>query len=218
MINNVKNLYVVFKPFCGGMHLVHMLTMCPEFRAHPQEDDYINKIIQLYASKNPTNSIGMPTAHVLPHRHIADIYELTNKEEILSSTHVNIFHGHLQSYQTALMNGVLDDLGPFTAVMIGTPKDPDSLAFRRLDKILRELPETIGNPDKYEIPFEYTYDEKTLRLDESNTLKLDCDLYCSEGGSNYVRTFFCDNFGVTLPKQADILHAIWIRKIRNNLS
>jgi len=210
-LTNIRNFYVVYGIMYGGRHLTQLLKMCPEFRAHPQSDDYIKTIVDLYINRRPTWESNTPVAHVYDNPLLSHAYQVTTKADILSSNHVNLWHGHFNSYQAALEQHMIEDWGPYYGIIITDPKNSKSLISKRLNDF-----NTLEGKDRppYKLPYHVEYANQHFHLDDTNALEIDSDIFFTEDGCNYVANLIRTRYELVLPPEAQIIHNIWIARLK----
>jgi hypothetical protein len=216
--SQVKTVCIVFPGAAGGHHLANLINTCSEFdqkispdkmlASYLKHDAYIDQFI----TQVDKTSIQTLKAHFFDSNHYF-VDKIQSPDYPVALDKIDIIAGHTHMYHE---NQSLLEKIPFPAwIMMSWAKDDSLPGIRRIKMGSgKQLHKTYDWPN--------TYIKQFRSLNNDHGFCLNTEQFWDIRGSEYLREMLLSNFGVTLPKIADDIHAIWwkwmIKSIEANIS
>ncbi len=210
-----KNVFITFTGGAGGHHISNMLSLCDEFEPKFVSTHYFMNMLTHYSNKTKrmteidpdalSSHFYHPVGSSLPPKIDYEfLMDETNHSSLLSNKKKNILIGHYPQWEELYRLELLDNFVNNVWIVCSLPSE-GTLASRRLEK------SGYGFPPKnfYTIP--YSYDHLGNIVTEDSAFLFDTDTLFTDQGSQYLRECVAENFGITLPPEADLLHAEWMK-------
>jgi hypothetical protein len=217
LFKQLKNLFLIFPPGCGGNHVANMLSMTPYFEPRYTHDNYYENMIWNYDNffaSGPQDKIGC-TAHFA-----CDLENLQQKElaefesKVVNSKKSYIFCSHAVEYLYADFDNVT--LKPYDRrffCVFSIPTGKNKTLYNRLMTGLWAQGETATGGFA-EVSANQLYNPETFakmgNIDPNLIFTIDTDLFYTIEGYDYLCDVLKTNLGVELPEVCRKLHTYYI--------
>lgn len=204
-----KHLFVVYPGGCGGNHLANMLSLCDEFKSSCGYEELLNEYKKTTDTLLMLGNSGIK-AHFSESHLIENLQDVEYKRSLLAEVtdKVNIFIGHQQHYFTETKS--TDPVTGFDDkiwIVFSFPSE-GSIPYNRMIKSGYHPCHT----KEYAWPYRTHHSNYYYHLaNDNNGFYFDTEKFFTPDGSIYLREMVLTNFGVVLPKTADILHSMWYK-------
>lgn len=219
MIENFKNLFLIFPFGCGGNHLANMLSMTPGFTKRIVTDDYVQSMYRMYTE------LGRVVFHH------SDVQNLQPKElrlygeRYLNSDLKNIWCAHHNEYIHAIRAKDSYPIVPFLddkVYCLFTKPSVGSIAFDRQyfgpwPKRTKSSPMLIENPKYYTkehfcTPPAIGVDEQ---IDPDRVFVMDSEKFFLS--YDYLSTTIFENLNIELPEICRLMHHLWLERQKHEI-
>lgn len=205
----------MFPGAAGGNHLSNLLSTTELFEQLFPSNNYILEMTEKYEkvykkftgvrkSKDKLFSIHGTKVHFTQFNNLDHLYVTDEKNKLISSQKKNILIGHAHSYNKAILDNVFVNPDDCKWLVMNIPSI-NSLAGKRAIK--GEF--GILSQTDYMLPT----DVGSLKLKESDGFMVNTDDFVSFEGWTYVNQVLEQNIGITLPKETEYLHELWVKNI-----
>jgi hypothetical protein len=205
----LKHLFVVYPGATGGNHISNILNLSLDINPDNITGCTTKLMLDYYRNVDYKNShISTLTAHVLSEipgaAKILENPEITS--EVLNNTpRKNVIIGHEHHWHQFFKEGKHIKLKRYGWLILNFPDIRSLPGQRILQMNMNSQPGHVYNlPYK---PYPYALISAT---DKDSTLLKTERIFCDEG-IDYMRDVFLQEFGITIPPEADEIHTIWVK-------
>jgi hypothetical protein len=205
----------MFPGAAGGNHLSNLLSTSEMFEQLFPSNNYIQDMTEKYEkvykkftgvrkSKDKLFSIHGTKVHFTQFNNLDHLYITDEKIKLINNQKKNILMGHAHSYNKSILDNVFVNPDDCKWLVMSVPSI-DSLAGKRAIK--GEF--GILSQTDYMLPT----DVGSLKLKESDGFTVNTDDFVSLEGWEYINQVLEQNIGITLPKETEYLHELWVKNI-----
>lgn len=204
----------MFPGAAGGNHLSNLLSTNHIFEPFFSSTDYLKEMTEKYENlykkysirtiKDKLYYIHGTKVHFTKFNNLDHLYIPTEKEKLLKNKKKNILMGHAHSYHKAIVDNVFVNPAECCWLVMTVPTESSLAGKRAIKGEFGILPK-----EDYTLPT----DIESLKLNTSDGFILDTDKFVSLDGWDYVNQILLENIGITLPKETEHLHELWVQNI-----
>lgn len=203
-----KTVYLLFPTGGGGNHLGNILSLTPGFKPRfKAEKDYETELLGKYLHTN--RLISSTAIDCIPDWESTSVhFHLTDGDTLRNHPGINIVCNHVNIFIGQAVNSSNWHVDETDIIVLSTYPEPDSFMYNRVTE-----PNWFGRHDPSENYILANFSQLTTAI----VKQFDINLYASENGFEYAKTFFHDNFGIVLSDLGKELHALWWSNINTKL-
>jgi hypothetical protein len=217
MINfdDIKNIFVIYPPSCGGNHIANLISLHPAFNPKYVWDDYeetmLLKYIDIYATKHMHSPKSLNVHFDSFQKHINDYTD--NDEwllEVLNNGKKNVFTGHYTNFHNLFVNSLLYKFKNYVGIVLTEPSE-NSIPYLR--NKLTEFNES-NEYKNYQLPMKFPTTATVSGHDfitEGNGLILDTEEFFTPQGFSILNAKLLEKFGFSLDSKHQKLHEYWYK-------
>ena len=208
---SAKNLIIAFPGGAGGAHLANMISLCSEFDLINNLADYVKYDAYITGPdsvKQHSKNAIFPNAHMGKLQNFRALFHNKNYLKVLNNKNLNICILHEWEIKELLRDDQLDILKDPIWIVMKSPHLNETATNRMLKM---DMPTNINMKHNYNWP--YSVNNIELANDDNGFHFLTDDLF-TQSGSNILRECLQNNWGITLPVEADAMHALWLKWIK----
>jgi hypothetical protein len=218
---DVKNLFLIFPPGCGGNHLANMLSMHPVFSQRFIGVAYKNRMLLKYRERFSDTSPTTKIAHFgyLENLQIPEI--LKNNQRMQSNKTVNLWCAHYAEY---FRNGKMLESHLNRSFCIMSYPSEYTIAHQRMTSgtwfngvdANYENTHTYSssgfiNPEPLRVGKVHL--THIIKCTTDDIFNINTDIFFTHSGYDYLSQMCKSSLGIDLPKECNEMHLLWLNSV-----
>ena len=127
--DEIKNVFVIYPPSCGGNHIANLISLHPSFNPKYVWDNYEKTMLSRYMDICATKHFHSPKSLNVHfdsfQKHVND-YDYENDKwllDVLNNGKKNVFTGHYTNFHNLYVNKFLHKLKNYVGIVLTEPSE-----------------------------------------------------------------------------------------------